>query len=105
MDGQRSADEAGSARASAVLFGGADGGFFEFGMLGEAEVIVGSEINECAAVDVDFDGIWGVELAEGTLEALLFAEDALVGKDLGEQVWHRISARRCGEFGSVPRLY
>ena len=68
---QGSGDEPRRAGASAKLFHRPDGGLFEGGMIGEAEIIVGRKIEVRAAVDRDARRGRGIHPAQFPAQTLL----------------------------------
>ncbi len=73
------------ARARAVLPDGLDGGFAEFGMRGEAEVVVGSEVDDLLAVEARLVGAFRFEDAEALVDAFGFPLVKLVVQ-VGERI-------------------
>lgn len=68
--GEGAGDQAGGGGTGAELEDGLLGGEEEAGVMGEAEVIIGCEIEEVAAVDGDAGGGGGIEGAQGAAEGL-----------------------------------
>jgi len=69
---ERTGDEAGGTGTCAVFFHRVQGGGFEDGVGGEAEVIVGGEIKKFAVADPDTLALGGVYAAQFA-EQVLFA--------------------------------
>ena len=83
VDVHGAGDGADGAGAYTEFFGGGDGGFFEFGVVAEAEVVVGGEVDDSLAV-VGADGsLLVVELAE-LEEGATLAEVVELGSEMGE---------------------
>ena len=64
MDAHGSGDGADGSGAYAVFARGGDGGFFKLGMVAEAEVVVGGEVDDLLAVVVTYGGLLVFEDAE-----------------------------------------
>ena len=64
MWSERSANQPRSARACAEFFNRLNRGFFEQGVIGEAEIIVGRKIEERFAVDFDARRLRGIDAAQ-----------------------------------------
>ena len=71
VDVHGSGDGADGAGADAVVFGGGDGGFAQFGVVAEAEVVVGGEVDDLLAVVVADGGLLVVENAQLEVGAAL----------------------------------
>ena len=83
VDAHGAGDGADGAGAYAMLADGCDGGFFEFGVVAETEVVVAGEVDDFAAVVGADGGLNVVELAELEVgsAALEFVE---LGGEMGE---------------------
>lgn len=64
MDVESSVEEGGTCTTGAVLLGGFDGGFFDFGMVGKTEIAVGSEHEDLLAIHYYFGILVGRYLSE-----------------------------------------
>ena len=64
MDAHGAGDGADGSGAYAVFFCGGDGGFFEFRVIAEAKIVVGSEVDDAFAVVGADRGLLIVELAQ-----------------------------------------
>ena len=69
MDAHGSGDGADGSGADAVLLRGGDGGFAEFGMVAEAEIVIAGEVDDLAAVVVADGGLLVVQNAEAEVGA------------------------------------
>ena len=69
--GERAANQPRGAGAGPVLFHGGGRGGFEGRVIGQAEVIVGGEVEESLAVDLDAGGLGGVHAAQFAIQTLL----------------------------------
>ncbi len=83
VDAHGAGDGADGAGANAVLLRGGDGGFAEFGVVAEAEVVVGGEVDDLAAVVVADGALFVVEDAEFEVGAAL-AEFVQLRGEVGE---------------------
>ena len=79
----RASDGADGAGAYAEFLGGCDGGFFKFGVIAKAEVVVGGEVNDALAVIGTDGGLLVVELAQFE-EGSPPAEVVELGSKMGE---------------------
>src|SRR5450432_2636880 len=68
---KRSANQAGSARTRAKFFDRLDGGFFHRGMIGNAKVIVGREIEKGFTAYFDARALRGIHASQFTVQPLL----------------------------------
>ena len=94
VDLHGSGDGADGSGADAVVFGGLDGGFAEFGVGGEAKVVVGGEVDDLLAVVVTDGRLHVVENAQLEVGALGFEVVELRGEvlelgALGERGGHK----------------
>ena len=83
MDVHGAGDGADGAGAYAEFLRGGDGGFFEFGMVAEAKVIVGGKVDDSLAVVGADGGLLIVELAQFEVGSAL-AEIIELGGEMGE---------------------
>jgi hypothetical protein len=83
VDVHRAGDGADGAGAYAEFFGGGDGGLFEFGVIAEAEVVVGGEVDDALAVIGTDGGLLVVEFAQFE-EGSPLAEVVELGSEMSE---------------------
>ena len=95
MEAHGSGDSANSAGAYAVVADGGDGGFFEPGVVAEAEVVVAGEVDDLFAVVVADGGLGVVEDAEPE-EGSALAEVLQLGGEVGE-------LRAAGSWGGLVK--
>src|SRR5580704_9730940 len=73
----------GRRRSLRQIFGGGDGGLFQFGVIAEAEVVVGGEIDDALAVIGTDGGLLVVEFAQFE-EGSPLAEVVELGSEMSE---------------------
>ena len=96
-------DGADGAGARAVFSCGFDGGFDEFGVGGESEIVVGGEVDDFFAVEAGFGGAGAFEDAEALVGAGAFPVFELlaeVGKGVGAGGCHSLQDT-AGEVGAA----
>ena len=84
---QRAADQSRRPGAGAEFFNGLDCGFLQNRVIGETEIIVGREINEDFAADLDARTLRGIHAAQFA-EQILFADGVETVLELRVEIIH-----------------